>query len=99
MGLYLLVSKATNYAPLLAQSLNASFSGIAKVLLSSSRKVECLHPLIEIEASEGSRSHHSVKSYVREECQGFLQEKGTVLANTAAAGCSSEHQACLYTEK
>lgn len=79
MGLHLLVSKATNSTPSLAQSPNASFSGIAKVLLSSSTKVEYLHPLIEIEALKGSESHHGGKAMKGKSAKAFCRKKGLFL--------------------
>lgn len=67
VDLYSLVSIATSSAPSVAQSPNASSFETAKASLSSSSEVEYLHPLLEVEASEGSESRHIVRSYETEE--------------------------------
>lgn len=96
---YYVACEATIFASSLAQSPNASFSGTVKASLSSSAEVKYLHPLIEVEASKGSESRHTMRIYETKEYAGFLQEKETLLANAAAAAPRYEHQACRLTEE
>lgn len=42
---------------------STSFSDTAEASLTGSAETEYFHPLLEVEASEGSRSRNSIKSY------------------------------------
>lgn len=75
------------------------FFDTGEVSSTSFAEAEYFHPLLEVEASEGSQSRDSIESYETGEYLSLLCKKETVVFDAVAAACSSQHQAYTYTEE